>query len=500
MCRITILVLVSLLAIGLAASPATAQLTDLQELGKKLFFDNNLSTPPGQSCAACHAPNTGWVGPVSDVNAHGAVYPGAIHVRFGNRKPPSSAYASFSPSFHYDEGEGLFVGGVFWDGRADDVVEQAKGPFLNRVEQNNPKMRSVINRILMSDYGGDFLWLYEQWAVEPEALQTGLADLGDRGDPGFVADAYQFMAEAIGAYEASPEVNPFSSKYDAFLRGETSLTADEAWGLELFEGKAMCNACHPSAPGPDNEPPLFTDFTYDNLGVPKNPENPWYDMPRGFNPDGEDWVDYGLGGRLGIPEEMGKVKVPTLRNVGMEPYPGFVQAYTHNGYFKSLKDVVHFYNTRDVLPWPPAEVPENVNDDELGNLMLTDAEEDALVAFMLTLQDGWTGDAEAVVPAVESVETTIQQGLILGRSLPNPFRGSTRIRVEAGDPSVVTLSVFDVQGRNVRTLLSAQDASVPRDVVWDARDDLGRPVAPGMYFYLLRGGGARQVQRVILLP
>ena len=184
-------------------------------------------------------------------------------------------------------------------------------------------------------------------------------------------------------------MNPFSSKYDHYLAEEAELTVQEALGLELFEEKAMCSACHPA--------PLFTDFTYDNLGVPKNPENPFYDMPKKWNPEGEEWVDYGLGGFLKsagyLPEEyapeLGKHKVPTLRNVDMRPYEEFVKSYGHNGYFKSLEDIVHFYNTRDVEVWPDPEVPVNVNDAELGDLRLTAAEEAAVVAFLKTLTDGY---------------------------------------------------------------------------------------------------------------
>jgi cytochrome c peroxidase len=152
----------------------------------------------------------------------------------------------------------------------------------------------------------------------------------------------------------------------------------------------MCSACHPS--------PLFTDFSYDNLGVPKNPLNPFYSQPKKINPDGADWIDPGLGGFLksaGEEEdvylpEMGKHKVPTLRNVDKRPYPAFVKAYGHNGFFKSLEEIVHFYNTRDVEEWPAPEVPINVNTDELGNLGLTAEEEAAIVAFLKTLSDGYT--------------------------------------------------------------------------------------------------------------
>ena len=191
---------------------------------------------------------------------------------------------------------------------------------------------------------------------------------------------------------------------DAYLAGMAELTEQEAWGLELFNGKAMCSACHPSEPGENGEPPLFTDFTFDNLGVPKNPKNPFYSMDKVFlddgspiNPEGADWIDPGLGGFLQTrpewealaPENMGKHKVTTLRNVDKRPGIGFPKAYMHNGVFKSLKEVVHFYNTRDVEDWPPPEVPENVNTDELGDLGLTLEEEEAIVVFMKTLSDGY---------------------------------------------------------------------------------------------------------------
>ncbi len=179
----------------------------------------------------------------------------------------------------------------------------------------------------------------------------------------------------------------------------------------------MCANCHISDRGTSNTPPLFTDFTYDNLGVPRNPENPFYNMPRQFNPQGENFIDLGLGAFLATrvdyaqfaPENYGKQKVPTLRNIDKRPTEDFVKAYAHNGYFKTLKGIVHFYNTRDVLGrcedlgiigatedialanncWPTPEVTVNVNTDELGNLGLTGEEEDAIVVFMKSLTDGF---------------------------------------------------------------------------------------------------------------
>jgi cytochrome c peroxidase len=370
--------------IGLWGMPtAGASLTPRQELGKALLFDPGLSTPHSVSCAACHAPEVGFTGPISEINVGGAVYPGAVHTRFGNRKPPTAAYAGDSPVLHYDADEETWVGGVFWDGRAtgetlgDPLAEQAMGPFLNPLEQNDPNARLVVIKVRQSSYadlfrqvwGGDSL----NWVDD-------------------VAGTYERIARSIAAYERSDEVNPFTSKYDYYVAGQVELTPQEANGLELFEGKAGCAGCHP--------PPLFTDFTYDNLGVPKNPQNPFYSEPRAVNPLGSAWVDLGLGGYLkgaGYPPEvyepeLGKVKVPTLRNVDRRPDPGFVKAYAHNGYFKSLEEIVHFYNTRDVPSenWPPPEVAMNVNHDELGNLGLSSDEEADVVAFLKTLSDGYT--------------------------------------------------------------------------------------------------------------
>jgi len=363
-------------------------LTPMEQLGKEIFFDD-ISDPDWMSCSECHDPSVGWTGPIPGINAHGAVYRGAVPVRFGNRKPPSAAYATFSPIFYYDSDEELFVGGNFWDGRAtgerlgNPAADQALGPFLNPVEQNNASKEAVLMQIASAKYAD----LWEVVWGEPINYET-TED---------VEENYDRVGLSIAAYEASSEVNAFSSKYDAYLAGDVELTDQEAWGLELFEGDGKCNLCHPSELGPAGESPLFTDFTFDNLGVPKNPENPFYDMPEIFNPDGDDWIDPGLGGFLQTRAEwadfaednMGKHKVPTLRNVGLAPSKQFPKAYMHNGVFKSLKEVVHFYNTRDVEEWPAPEVAENVNTDELGNLGLTDEEEDAIVAFMLTLSDGF---------------------------------------------------------------------------------------------------------------
>jgi len=131
------------------------------------------------------------------------------------------------------------------------------------------------------------------------------------------------------------------------------------------------------------QPPLFTDFTYDNLGVPRNPELPFYTLEKELNPDGHSWVDRGLGQTLDDPSQDGKFRVPTLRNVAL------TSPYMHNGYFKTLFQVVSFYNSRDVGHWSAPEIEKNVNREEMGNLGLSNKEMEDIVAFMETLTDGF---------------------------------------------------------------------------------------------------------------
>jgi cytochrome c peroxidase len=299
---------------------------------------------------------------------------------------------------HYDDVAEAWVGGMFWDGRAtgltldDPLAEQAQGPFLNPLEQALPAASDVVDRVCKSKYGDLFRRVC--------GVGSGTDICAD------VPAAHDCIARSIAAYERSTEVSQFTSKFDAYLLGKAVLTPQERDGLDLFKGVASCSLCHVI----DDPAPLFTDYTYDNLGVPRNPQNPFYSNTK-FNPEGLNWVDPGLGGFLKsigkeYASEMGKHKVPTLRNVDKRPGPGFVKAYGHNGYFKSLKGIVHFYNTRDTKPpcsdlfttekdalkqgcWPEPEVAENVNMTELGDLGLNAAQEDAIVAFLKTLSDGF---------------------------------------------------------------------------------------------------------------
>ena len=403
------------------AAANSVELTPMEELGAELFFDK-ISDPSWVSCATCHDPKVGWTGPVAGINLHGAVYQGAEPTRFGNRKPPSSAYATFSPILHLTADE-EFVGGNFWDGRAtgealgNPAADQALGPFLNPVEQNMPSAEAVCEAVADAKYTD----LYETVWGEPVACSGTEAEV-----------AYDRIGLSIAAFEGSAAVSPFSSKFDAYWDAcldagsppETCATAsgdkdvldpDGLFSQQEFDGLVefgeYCASCHTSHADDPDAYPLFTDFTYANIGVPRNPENPFYDMDEVFlddgspiNPLGAAYIDYGLGDFLRSRPEYaafayendGKFKTPTLRNVDLRPGKGFPKAYMHNGVFKSLEEVVHFYNTRDVPEeeWAPPEVDRNVNRDilegvPLGNLELDANAEAAIVAFLKTLSDGY---------------------------------------------------------------------------------------------------------------
>lgn len=263
--------------------------------------------------------------------------------------------------------------------------------------------------------------------------------------------AYDDFGQAARAYEASALVNPFTSKFDDALAhsDQRVLNPKEQAGYALFRGKGHCNQCHldgrsSAGTGKDQQDggtatdvaPLFTDFTYNNLGLPKNTQDlPWYyeSTPDqwGFthNPLGFHFEDTGIGlflsGQDGSlpnllwkslePQFDGTFQTTTVRDVAMVPYPGFVKAYMHNGYLKSLKEVVHFYNTRDVYAfhvtsghcpagtvekvncWPMPEDSNNLNH-QIGNLRLTGEQEDEIVDFLNTLTDGYNPKTGRVQP------------------------------------------------------------------------------------------------------
>ena len=414
-------------------------------LGKLLLFDKRLSVHQNEACSFCHMPETGFTGPIQSLNETTVSYPGSVRTRFSNRKPQSYMYAPFAPVLHYNDLQEDFVGGNFWDMRASGYrlqnpsAEQAQGPPTNPVEMGLPDSACVAYRLSTAAYRKLFenVWGADSFAIQwprdvervcgtpgPPPAKDPLPVHLSAADRARADHVYDGFGLAISAYEFSPEVSPFTAKYDAVQAGKEQFTPQEKLGYELFRGKARCNECHRDG-GPGEEP-LFTDFTASNLGVPRNPGLQFYYEGQpdqsNYSPNlaGAEYVDTGVGSFLRTlrsdsgqldpdsewikraPKFDGKFQVPTLRNVDMRPTPRFVKAYMHNGYFKSLKEVVHFYNTRDVLPkckagdagekvtcWPAPEDSMNLNKRQLGDLKLTDQEEDALVAFLKTLTDGY---------------------------------------------------------------------------------------------------------------
>jgi cytochrome c peroxidase len=435
-------------------------------LGKLAIFDKTLSPAKNVACESCHAHYVGFTGASSILNATIVAQPGSATVmnavspapayRLSARKPQSYAYAAFAPILHYNAAQGDFYGGNFWDMRATGVrlgnpaAEQAEGPPTNPLEMANPDSACFVWKISQRPYRSivEALWGAQSFAINwPTNIESVCAKPGPppQHDPYPVHlspnnraqsnSTFDHIAVAMATYESSPDVSPFSSKFDAYLAGKAQLTPEEKRGYELFNGKAHCNQCHSSGAAVNggnqkaaDVAPLFTDFTSANLGLPRNLALPFYCESKpdqsGYvaNPQGFDYKDLGVGATLAgsnnpnpaewqqlAPQFNGKFRVPTLRDVDMRPRPDFLKAYMHNGYLKSLQEVVHFYNTSEVLPtcaqgspgekvtcWPEPEVPENVTQ-KIGNLGLTDEEEDDVVSFLKTLTDGFvpTSDTNA---------------------------------------------------------------------------------------------------------
>lgn len=427
------------------AAPPDNQVQQIELLGKAMLYDKELSVNRNEACAFCHMPETGFTGPVSELNRTTGSYPGSVRTRYSERKPQTHSYAPLSPVLHYNPGQDDLVGGNFWDMRAtgrrlgNPAAEQAEGPPTNPVEMGLPDIACAVYRAAQRPYRDLFqkVWGAQAFAiawpndVEQVCSRPGLPPASDPkpvhlsdSDRGRAATTFDQMAQSIAGYEASAEVTAFTSKFDAVMASKAQFTPDEQAGYALFRGKANCNSCHRD--GGPGEDPLFTDFTASNIGTPANPRLPFYveDKPDALNytanPAGRSFIDGGVGSFLVkghplsepsvpdarwlplAPKTNGRFQVPTLRNVDKRPYPAFVKAYGHNGYFKSLKKIVHFYNTRDVLPrcktddpgegatcWPAPESTVNMNTKTVGELGLTDTEENQLVSFMQTLTDGY---------------------------------------------------------------------------------------------------------------
>jgi cytochrome c peroxidase len=449
----------------------------VETLGKLEIFDPNLSVNNNVACSYCHDPKAGYGNGASILSIFtGGSNPGSVPItvsgaypdnRIAKRNPQSYVYAPYFPPLQYNITQGDFYGGNFWDARAtgyrlqNSSAEQGQDPPVDPEEMANPDTACVVWKLSLSKYKPFFEQVWGTGSLDinwPSDVATvcstpkGAAIFGTNATPLTLSpsertraqQAFDEFGQAIAAYEIGSTVSPFTSKFDAYLANSavTHLTAQERRGYELFRGKAQCNTCHldgrsNTATGTDtglatNAAPMFTDFTYNNLGLPRNVILPWYSENTpdqwGFtgNPLGIGFTDEGVGlfldGYYGAPPNLtwgqylpffeGKFQTSTVRNAGQVPYPGFVKAYMHNGYLLSLKEVVHFYNTRDVYPqpvlsghcpagtvekvtcWPMPEDPNNENM-TIGHLGLTYEEEDALVAFLQTLTDGFVNSSSS---------------------------------------------------------------------------------------------------------
>lgn len=364
------------------AGPAPAGLGPEAALGRLAFFDAGLSASGAQSCASCHDPQAGHAA----ANSLSVQFGGAHLDVPGLRNSQMLRYLAANTGFTLDA-EGNPSGGFFWDGRADGFATQAAAPLLGELEMANGSAAAVAAKIARASWAPQFVALYGEQALASPEL------------------ALQKLGEALQHYQAeSPEFQPFSSKFDTVNAGKAEYTAQEARGLALFndEAKGNCAACHSSAPQADGKPALFTDFSYDALGVPRNAAIPANADPAYF--------DLGVCARPGMAgrgDLCGAFKVPSLRNVALR------QRFFHNGSFTSLREVVSFYVTRDTDPgrwYPraadgsvqkfndlPPQYRANVNTTEApynrqpGQApALTEAEIDDVVAFLRTLSDGWT--------------------------------------------------------------------------------------------------------------
>ncbi len=372
--KLSALVLVVASATPIAAGEPIATREDL---GAVLFSDTNLSFNRTQACATCHAPTNGFADPRDNGFEHpvaNAVSLGDDGKSIGDRNAPTTSYARFSPKFHRDS-EGHYVGGQFWDGRADKLEDQAAGPPLNALEMGMPDKASIVERLRENPaYISAFKSLFgEKVFDDPDA-------------------AYAAMTEAIAAFERTDEFSPFDSRYDRYLRGEVEFTKQEELGRTLFFSDQFtnCNQCHQLRPLPGSAEETFTNYRFHNIGVPINK------AVRAANESSENAADLGLLANSAVnePSEAGKFKVPTLRNVAV------TGPYMHNGIFSDLRTAVLFYNrynskdpTAQINPetdleWGETEFLKTISTTELTHgPALDDKRIDALVAFLKTLTD-----------------------------------------------------------------------------------------------------------------
>ena len=317
-------------------------------IGRSVFLDTRLSNPPGQGCVSCHSPESAFADPRP-------VSPGAVEGRVGQRNTPSLMYAALIPNFEQEDllqpdGQQIWVwqGGMFQDGSARTLDEQVRKPFFNPAEMNLGSAEELAAKLRTTSYAG--------------SLREGMSDIEWTDDDKLTRKAYRALVEFL----KEPIFRPFDSRLDEHLAGKAeALTVQEKRGLEVFRNKGKCADCHllSSTVWPK---PLLSDYGYDNLGIPSRGEK-----------------DAGLGGYTGVAGEIGQFRAPSLRNVAL------TAPYFHNGSIATLREVVEFYNRRDLEPqrWGATDYPATVNHSDLGNLGLSASEVDDLVALMEAFTD-----------------------------------------------------------------------------------------------------------------
>jgi cytochrome c peroxidase len=372
-----------LLAIS-AAQAATPPLSPLQQLGKSMFLDPSLSASGRMACATCHDPKYAY-GPAPGK----AVALGGPRLnQSGTRTVPSLRYLREVPPFKEEykflDGDLGPIGGLMWDGRAASLEEQAQLPLLAANEMANAGPSDVVRKLARAAYAAQFKALFgvDIFKHPGKAFAAGMS--------------------ALAAFQQVPEeFYPYSSRYDAYLRGEIELTEQEERGADLFKDpdKGNCASCHLGT-SRDGVPPPFTDFDFVNVGVPRNPRLPANKDPR--------YYDLGLCGpnRLDLAKKRalcGYFQSPTVRNTAIR------DAYFHNGVYTTLRQVMDFYNERDLHPekfYPrnpdgsvhryddmPPGYPDDIDHDppldrKPGDKpALTDADIDDIIAFLKTLTD-----------------------------------------------------------------------------------------------------------------
>lgn len=345
--------------------------TTLVTLGQLLFFDQNLSKNGNQSCSSCHNPSRAFIDTRANAT-NAAVSAGDDETSLGTRNTPSISYASLTPAFSVDK-EG-YIGGLFLDGRAKTLPQQALDPFVNPLEMALPSHTALANKVRSNP-----------------SYKTLLETLSDNKQTGAEKQILTTIGEALAAFQRSEHFNTFDSKYDRFLAGKAELSDLEERGRSLFFSQlANCSQCHMLNTATVKANETFSNYRYHNIGVPPN------EQAARLATDQRALPDLGLFNNPAVNSALarGKFKVPSLRNVAV------TGPYMHNGVFRKLETAVHFYNQFIVQnpetktnpetgkPWLAPEVEENVSTDILRQGQPMDKQRiAAIVAFLKTLTD-----------------------------------------------------------------------------------------------------------------